>query len=425
MNLNKMWVIGFIIIVSFFSCERYIGYGVIMLPGEESSLEAGSLIKITKESRIRETWVYNTPEEEHLEIKKWRVEYYNELTDAQNYIEKHNNYKDYFVIVNKNSHSMRVRPVKTANLVYRLKKGQKIKVLGRTEEKEKIASFNGYWWELITEDGVKGWSYDSYLSVYNGNDLIHTNVSQDGPEIHDFFSSIWRPKYFRTMEKSRNVDLERFKLKFKLVPDLDNKEITISMPNHYATYKFTEFKKTGKNNYNLIGSPIQLDFSMNGAVTVIYSVDSKSYETNFVNMKDSVVAEIINSEKTTRRIKFNEFLFEGPTYKSKVYGEIKFSDSNKFIWKNKKNLIAKQLITGNAKNEGTVSFKIFLGRNIINMYDGIITFDFGARQELSFFYTFEDSGIKFLYIPPGKIQGNVVQSNDFYTPVQLFFTGGM
>lgn len=423
MSLQKLQVLSLLIIVSLFSCERYMGYGVVMLPDEESSLESGSLIKITKESRIREAWVYNSDEEDHIEIKKWRVEFYDKLSEAQEYIENYNSYKNYFVIVNRNSHSMRIKPVADASLVYRLKKGQKVKVIGRTEEKVKIASFEGYWWELITDDGVKGWSYDSYLSVYNGDELIHSNESQDGPEIHEFFETIWRPKYFWTMQKSRNIDLDKFKAKFKMVPDLDNKELTISMPDHYATFNFTEFKKTGTNNYNLVGSTVQLDFSYKGMVTVLYSLDSKSYATDFINMSDSLVTEIINTENSRRKIKYSEFIFQGPTYKSNAYGKITFSEDEGFVWTGKENMINKQLLTSNALDEGTVSFKIFPGEEIINKYDGAITFDFGSRQELTFLYIFENGGIKLLYVPPGKIKDHVIESDNFYTPIDLFFTG--
>ena len=194
MRLNKKIILNLFIVFLLFSCERYIGYGVIMLPDGNSDLETGSLIKITKESRIRETWVYNTPEEKHVEIKKWRVEFYDNLNDAQEYIDEYNMYKDFFVIVNKNSHSMRVKPNADANLVYRLKKDQQVKVIGRTAEKVKIAKFEGYWWHLITDDGVKGWSYDSYLSIYNNDELIHSNATDDGPEIHEFFQKCLETK---------------------------------------------------------------------------------------------------------------------------------------------------------------------------------------------------------------------------------------
>lgn len=421
--IHKIFLISILLILTLSSCSKYIGYGVVLLPGEENKLDSGTLIKITKESRIRKTWVYNTETEEHIEIDQWRVDFYEKEEHAQNYIDKSKEFKNYHVIVNRDSHSMRVKPVAGTQLVYRLKKGEKVKVIGRTKNKEEIGSFDGYWWELITEAGVKGWSYDSYLSVYNGDKLVHSNIKPDGPEIHDFFKTTWRPKSFYYMQRDRVVNLDIFKSKFKMTPDIDNKELTISMPDHYVTFNFTEFKRTGTNNYNLIGSPVQLDFSMKGTVTVIYSVDSKSYQTDFIYMSDSLVSEIINNERTTRKIKYNEFIFKGPIFNSNAYGEIIFNEDNTFEWKNRDNLINKQLITRNANPTGTVSFKLFLGSKIKTKYSGIITFDFGSRQEISFLYNFKDSGIQFLYIPPTKIKDNKVEDDDFYTPIQLFFTG--
>lgn len=423
MSFIKTMGISLLMIFTLTSCSRYIGYGIVMVPSEESELESGTLIKITKESRIRDTWVYNSPEEDHIEIDKWRVEFFKKKEGVDRYIKKYQEYKNYFVIVNRNGHNMRQNHYANANLVYKLKLNQKVKVIGRTEEKESIAKFNGYWWELITDDGVKGWSYDSYLSVYNGDELIHGRKDDDGPEIHDFFKKTWRPAYFRSMIESRNINLDRFKSKFKLIPDLDNKKITISTPNHYITENFTEINKTGTYNYELEGSSINLDFSRKGSVYVSYTHNFKSYNSEFVHIKDSVISEILGSETSKRKVKFSEFVIAGPQFKSKAYGEITFSDGNQFTWINNKNLKSKQLLTSTAGSEGTVSFKVFLGKSLIGSYDGVITFDFGSRQELNFLYSFESDGIRFLYIPENKIEKSTINSDNFFTPIQMYFTG--
>ncbi|MGL1893278.1 MAG: SH3 domain-containing protein [Spirochaetaceae bacterium] len=424
MHKVKMLLTSLLLILSLYSCTRYIGYGVVLVPEEDSELKSGTLIKITKESRIRETWVYNSDVEEHIEIKKWRVKDYEKLEQAEEFIKNFSEYKDYYAISNRNSFSMRVKPDQYAALVYRLKNNQRVKVIGRSSEKDdSVGSWNEHWWNLITHDGIEGWSYGSYLSIYDNGKVIHTNVEEDGPEIDNFFKSVWRPYYFWDMQKSRNIDLNKFKSKFKLATDIDNREITISMPDHYETFKFTEFKRSGDNNYNLIGSNVQLDFSYGGAVTVIYSVDSKSYETTFINMADSLVNEIINTELTSRKIKYNEFLFQGPNFESKVYGKITFIDGNKFIWEDKENLLSRQLLTNNAGNSGTITFDNFLGDEIMGIYEGVITFDFGSRQELTFLYNFESGGLKLLYLPSKNIKAKVVETDDFYNPIQLFFTG--
>ncbi len=419
-------ILGFslLLIFSLTSCTKYIGYGVVMLAEDESGIESGSLLKITKESRIRETWVFNTESEEHVEIKKWRVQKYDTLLEAQEFIESYKEYKNYFAIVNKNSFVMRVKPKTSAKQNYVHKKNDKLKIIGRTAVKDEISkNWIGYWWKLITEDGVIGWSFDSYLSIYNGDELIFTRDKGEGPEIHEFFRKSWRPRYFQDMQESRNVNMDKFKLKFKLTTDLDNKEITISMPDHYLSPKFTEYQKTGTYNYTLVGSGVQLDFSRKGSVYLYYSDNLKSYSTEFVNMKDSVVTEIINTENSKRRIKYNEFLSSGPNFKSSVYGNILFMEDNVFRWDDKTNLITKQLLTSNANSTGSVSFKIFIGRSLKGRYEGAMTFDFGSRQELTFLYTFEDGGVRLLYVPPGKIKDNMIKNDDFYSPISLFFTG--
>ncbi len=166
-----------------------------------------------------------------------------------------------------------------------------------------------------------------------------------------------------------------------------------------------------------------LDFSRKGSVYVSYTHNYISYNPEFVSISDNTISEILSTENSKREITFNEFLTMGPRYKSRAYGTITFKEGNKFIWKKKDNLIAKQLLTSRAFSDGTVSFKYFLGRSLVGKYDGIITFDFGARQELSFLYSFEDDGIQFLYIPPSKIDNGVVKNDNFFTPIQLYFTG--
>lgn len=413
-----------LLIIATFSCSRYMGYGVIKISEDEDKLKSGSLIKITKESRIRDTWVYNSEEENHIEIKKWRVKFFKKIEDANSYLNEFKNYDNHYAIVNRNGHSMRIKPIfnPPAMEVYKLKNNQKVKIIGRTKEKEEIGRFNGYWWKLITDDGIEGWSYDSYLNIYNGDKLIHGKKNEDGPEIEQFFKNVWRPDYFMEMIENRNINLEKFKSKFGLFPDFDRKEITISMPDHYITEKFTDITKTGQYNYQLEDSSIQLDFSYKGMVLVSYTQDFRSYFTKFVTLKSSVT-DIIESEKSKRSIKFNEFLFNGPIYKSRAYGEITIGDNNNFLWRNNKNLKSKQLLTSNAGNQGTISFDTFLATSLKGKYDGSITFDFGSRQMLTFLYIFENGGVRFLYVPSGKIKESVIITDNFFAPIQLFFTG--
>ncbi len=317
---------------------------------------------------------------------------------------------------------MRSQPDTGSTQVYRLKENQRVKIIGRTEKKEQIARFEGYWWKLITEDGIEGWSYDSYLNIFNGTELVHGEIIEDGPEIENFFATTWRPNYFLEMIQNRMVDLDKFKTNYGLFPDLEKKEIIISMPDHYLVKNFTEVVRTGPNNYLLDGSGIQLDFTYRSMVLVSYSQDFKSHFNRFVSLAANV-NDVINAEIAKRNIRFNEFIFNGPIFESKAYGQITFLDGNNFLWSNNLNLKTQRLLTNNAGETGTVNFKTFLAPEILGKYNGSLTFDFGASQELTFLYTFEGKNLKFLYVPPSSIKDNLILNDNFFTPIQLFFTG--
>lgn len=419
--------LGVVILLSILtlSCSRNIGYGVIKISQDEAKLKSGSLIKIINESRIRETWVYNTESEKFVEIEKWRVKYFKKLDEAVEYQKGLQTWDGYFAVVKRpKGHSMRIQPIfdPPAMEVYRLKNNQKVKVIGRTDEKMDIGRFSGYWWKLITEDGVEGWSYDSYLNIYNGEELVKGEKDEEGPEIEKFFKVTWRPDYYLSMINSRNINLDKFKTKFGLFPDFDKKEIIISMPDHYVNQSFTSIIKTGNYNYKLEGSDIQLDFSYKDMVLVSYSQDFNSYFNEFVSLKANI-GEVIQSEISKRDLKYNEFKLNGPTYKSRAYGTVKFEEDKKFIWRNMANLKAKQLLTSNAKSSGDVKFDTFLATSLKGKYDGAITFDFGSRQVLTFLYLFEDGGVRFLHVPKSKIKDSLITTDNFFTPTQLFFTG--
>lgn len=413
----------FLLLLMSFSCSRYIGYGVVKISEDEDKLKSGTLIKITNESRIWDTWIYNTDEEKHVKIEKWRIKYFKKMEEASAYQEEYLEYDGYYAVSRRNGQAMRIKPIfpKTTE-VYSLKKNQKVKIIGRTDEMQEHDRFNGYWWKLITDEGIEGWTYYPNLNIYKGDELIYGEKNEIGTEIEDFFKNVWRPVYFQEMIDSRNIDLNKFKPKFGLFPDKDKKEIYISMPDHNVLEKYTEIIPTGKYNYQLEDTSIQLDFSYKGMVMVTYSQDYTSYYKEFLIL-NSNVNDIINTEKSKRSIKYNEFTMNGPVYKSRAYGEITFGEGNTFIWKNNENLKAKQLLTSNAGIEGKIYFNTFLSNSLKGKYEGSITFDFGSRQKLTFLYNFEDNGVRFLYIPPSKIKDSTIKSDDMFSPIQLFFTG--
>jgi hypothetical protein len=69
-----------------------------------------------------------------------------------------------------------------------------------------------------------------------------------------------------------------------------------------------------------------------------------------------------------------------------------------------------------------VSFRNFPSEQIRSRYDGVITFNFESGETADFLYTMRDTGASLLYVDDRYIQDRVVNSDQFFSPIQMFFT---
>lgn len=77
---------------------------------------------------------------------------------------------------------MRSNPDNTSNQVYRLKLGQPVKILWFGEGVPVLKGgkpMDGQWYEVITEDGVRGWCFSYNLSIYDERE----NESSEGTNL--------------------------------------------------------------------------------------------------------------------------------------------------------------------------------------------------------------------------------------------------
>lgn len=411
----------FVLVLSSVSCRKTLGYAFVLWSDNETLHQTGSILEVVEESKIRDTWVYINSDGEETEIDKWRTAFYEKKEEAEKRKENYMPYINYTAVSNRQGHSMRSEPkAATQNIVYKLLKNQRVKVIGRTDEKVTISRFTGYWYHLLTEDGTEGWSYDSYLKIYDGDKLIWGKEEEENPELDKFTDNIWRPEYFKEMIQSRKVNLTQFKTKYGIFINKDKKEISLQLPDQSVTEIWNKIEKTGKYSYKFEGTSFHIDMKRKDSVIIDYNYDNKDY-TKVFELLEEDVKEVINNEYVKKQMSFNEFMMNGPKYTSKGYGSITFDNGNKFTWTNRENLISQQLITPNAGESGSVSFNLFLDDSIANKYDGALTFDFGDRQELSFLYTFAKKGLQLVVVPENKIKKSEIQTDNYFTPVKMFF----
>jgi hypothetical protein len=155
----------------------------------------GMMVNIVDESQRRGTYTVET-DQGRLELESWRLETSEDSETVKAFFEEHQIYKDLYVVSEKQALPMREEPDKDTKLVYRIAKDQKLKVIRKMPGPVQVDRFEGYWYEVLSDDGVRGFAFDVYLVEFDagtGALLVDENALQDE---YAFLYERWRPEYF-------------------------------------------------------------------------------------------------------------------------------------------------------------------------------------------------------------------------------------
>ena len=150
------------------SCTPHsIGYGVVLWAEKESTINTGELIEISKKTDTHQIYHVLTEEESvTVQIPIWRVEFFDELPDAEEFSEAYKPYIDMFGYTDReNGLPVRKEANKDSEMIYKLQPGQIVKVISRSEQKVKIARYKAYWYCILTHDGYLGYSYGKFFNT--------------------------------------------------------------------------------------------------------------------------------------------------------------------------------------------------------------------------------------------------------------------
>jgi len=413
-----------IVLLSMFSCSRKLGYGVVLW-SDQDGLKTGDMTEILEESRIRKSYILQVKgTKERYEIPLWRVKFFDKYAEAQSYAATFEKYKPVFAYSNKQGLPVRKKPDASSERVYKLRENQEIKVLGRGE-KEQVGRFEGYWYTILTDDGVQGYVFDALLTVYSLNDqqemVVQNQKKQDDPLLDLFFNTDWRPDTYQDMISRRQIDLALFRPEYGLFADLDSMTIHLKTMDKDLTVPFEKVTRIGANRYDFAGTSFRITVNSENFITAQYKYDGLEVSQAFIRLNDDV-DNIITKEKERRAGLLQEFMDRGPEMSSQAYGTILFENGGRFTWIDKSSLISQQVLTVSAGNSGYVSFRNFPIEQIKSRYDGVITFNFESGETADFLYTMRDTGVSLLYVNERYIVDRVVKSDQFFSPIQMFFT---
>ncbi|MDR1316794.1 MAG: SH3 domain-containing protein [Spirochaetales bacterium] len=401
-----------------------IGYGVLLWPPDESPLEAGSVLPVYEESRLKQTYSTGGEGESGTsEIEIWRLRFFLREKEARDFAGRFDSVRDLFATVNRNALPIRERPDRLSRQVYRLRQDETIKILALSTTPSDENGLQGYWYHVLTKDGVEGYCFNYYLTLYNARTNTVISSTQDASQdaIAAILRSSWRPRFFQEMLDTGRIDLNRFRETYGLFFEEEPQRLRIVLPGVSVNIPYSRVRRVSGDTYIAEGSDVQMRLHAGmKELSISYSRNTARRTDTFVAVRENV-EDVIRKENERRRGVLRAFLENGSTLQSDAYGEIIISGAGEFTWTGFERLTP-AVISADAGTSGVVEFSVFASGEAQSAYAGIITFQFaGTKQGVNFFYRFTQQGTQFIHIPPQSIEENIVHRRPM-NPLVLFFT---
>lgn len=401
------------------SCDDMLGYGVVLWNVPEYGIQAGQVVPVFIKSNISHVYVIGLEDGQKVEIPLWQLTEPVAKKKIEPVAQKYQEYSSWYASVKLDGLPCRAEAVNTAKQVYRLRKGEVIKILYQGKGQQVMAGKNaleGNWYKILTDNGTEGWCFSYNLNLYEvgadgsriGGEEIVAEVESD-ETMDQIFTKVWYPDYFSTMIKSGNIDISRLIPSYKFTVDTENNKVSLNMNKIHENWTYTGYTKTGDKQYTFKDIPLIVYYKRSDFIVLRYTGESgKPQELNFVTI-DQDLNEIIANEKQRRIEELEKVVRFGPKFSSGNYGTLVFDDDGSFKWTNNK-LLVPSVISSDAKHVGMVSVKYAVSKELSSVYQGVLTFKFdGMSNEVNFLYKMEEGGLRLEDATRAKVNGSMIE----------------
>ena len=200
------------------SCsDKIIGYSVVLWNIPENSLQSGDIVPVYIRSNISHVYIAGLEDGQKVEIPLWQLTAPLSKRKAVAEKSRYSEYAHTYASVKLDGLPCRSDPVNTAKQVYRLRKGEVIKILYKGSGQSVMSGKNaleGDWFRILTKDGTFGWCFSYNLNLYEigadgnkvgGEDILEEEIEDE--VFTELTKHFWYPDYFSNMISSSNIDL--------------------------------------------------------------------------------------------------------------------------------------------------------------------------------------------------------------------------
>ena len=426
----------------FQSCSSHLGYGVLLWTDANSQLDNGQIITIVGESRVTNSYVIAVQNEEY-PIATNRVAFFRHLPNAEEYRQQFMKYQHWYA-VNMNPSGLVIRSAATRNAiqVYRLRPQQTVKILAQASAHMVLGNIEGRWYEVLTEDGVRGFAFDYYLRIEDRakpaiEQVVKLAVFEQSRTELDVdlnsLNGIWYKKeYTQLLNSGQSIDLRLLMLPLGQLHLNQSKHQLELYLEHSPKASHIFPYEAGK----VSNDAAELAFNGNQVRAVFIQSDEISLYFRSQDKESIVELQKVSPDKlryykqealVQRKFALSSIFQYGSVLVSpRLYGNIRLQSDGKFTWSNTNALTQQNLLEGSPR-KGTLFFPYQLGLNIEQKYDQLLTFVFRDSQELTFLLQINNQNDVLLrYVPPFMIGNTGVVNSDAFNEkleIQMEFEG--
>lgn len=423
-HLHRIYIFFFLLIlVVLTGCNNKMGYFLVYWPEDFSVMGCADLFPIKSESHLRKTHILELGNNKYAEIASFRGLVFRTKEEAKAAQSELWQYKDLFAYAEAKTPVRETPDVQSAR-VYILREGQVIKIIDKGKEKVQLGErLSGYWYKIITDDGIIGYCFDKNLTIYMDDGKGNSTRTVDITMFTDrFFGNQWYPLEYKEEMSEDYPDLAILRDGRCLWGDLEKKDIILRDGKKEIKFKFTEVKQQSQNRILFVGSSIDVSFYPDGRLFVRYSDDGVD-RAEFFTTLDTPLQDFIAEQN---RIKSEEYALlreRVQYYESPDNGRLMFNSDKTFVWTDRYDVMDEFIPAANGTN-GIVENMRYVSAKLKKSggYNGVITLTFSrTAKEMSFvFKRLTNGDLQLIYVPEDSFKGLIVTRLPYETKILVF-----
>ena len=413
------------------SCSRFMGYGMLLWDIPERDLRDGDILPVYIRSNISHTYAVSAPKsKDRFDIPLWQITTPASRRKTKKIKLRYAEFLHRYASVKLDGLPIRAEPVNTARQVYRLRKGEIIKILYKGEGQAVMTgsdALEGNWLRVLTSSGTQGWCFSYNLELFEmqkGGEAAAGEGSGD-EEKDDAFEklagTIWYPDYYRSMIREKRIDPIRMNAAYCFTVDAENQKVSLNLPERYGSWEYGAAMKTADGEYTFTDTPVKVSVRDNYIAVTCADDAGRPRDYNFIALGDDIdIAALVAEEKERRGAEYARIAAAGPNFKSAAYGQLSLKRDGSFTWRGNRRLVP-SLISESAKGGGTVGIDYFIDASLSPQYDGVLSFSFeGMKAKVNFLYKIEANGIRFEDASEARFEGTTLVRRGA-SPLVIFF----